>query len=75
MDPVFPLTDLNVHPGPLGLSKRELFAAMAMHGWLSDSKNTATLVYDYEPKQLPATVSLICVGFADALIAELEKNK
>lgn len=33
--PVFPIQDMNMHPGPMGLTKREYFAAMAMQGMLS----------------------------------------
>lgn len=28
--PIFPVRDMNEHTGPLGLTKREYFAAMAM---------------------------------------------
>lgn len=47
-----------------GLTKRELFAAMAMQGMLSDSRRTSS-IYD---------VSNAAVRTADALIAELNKE-
>ena len=54
-----------------GLTKRELFAAMAMQGLLSDN--------DYSPYTLRNgdyinTLGEQCVKYADALIAELNKE-
>lgn len=49
-----------------GLTKRELFAAMAMQGF--NANNTLF----QEDERLTATIS---VQFADALLAELEKGK
>ncbi len=49
-----------------GLTKRELFAAMAMQGLL------ASPVYGPDPISFPETAPL-AVAYADALIAELEK--
>lgn len=46
-----------------GLTKRELFAAMAMQGLLSDPN------YNETPTRMAAS----CVRAADALIAELSK--
>jgi len=46
-----------------GLTKRELFAAMAMQGFLSDPN------YNETPSRMAAS----CVRHADALIAELSK--
>ena len=62
--PAFPI------PGPLfaiGLTKRELFAAMAMQGLVVDSK--AAL---FECQELVAHAAVKC---ADALLAELAKPK
>lgn len=36
LETAFPIRDLNEHPGPIGLTKRELFAAMAMQGLLAN---------------------------------------
>lgn len=47
----------------IGLTKRELFAAMAMQGLLSDPN------YNETPTRMAAS----CVRAADALIAELSK--
>lgn len=44
-----------------GLTKRELFAAIAMQGMVHDSRPAATIAAIY------------AVEYADALIAELEK--
>ena len=45
-----------------GLTKREQFAAMAMQGLLSHNSNWR-----------PASVTEAAAGYADALLAELEK--
>lgn len=50
-----------------GLSKRELFAAMAMQGMFSAMSREA----DWPP---PENVAPLAVGFADALLAELAKK-
>lgn len=59
-DYVYPNGDHNEN----NLTKRELFAAMAMQGMLSDSRRTSS-IYD---------VSNAAVRTADALIAELNKE-
>lgn len=48
----------------LGLSKRELFAAMAMQGLLADSEFTLR----------PENAAKLFVNYADALIRELNKQ-
>jgi hypothetical protein len=50
--------------GHVGLTKRELFAAMALQGLVSDAQNDNTIRED-------ATVA---VNLADALLAALEKK-
>lgn len=60
-------TYLREHPG---LTKRELFAAMAM-------QNMATHWYpedDDDLRKEPARVAAIAVNYADALLKELEKE-
>lgn len=47
------------------LTKREYFAAMAMQGLLASTEASGT--FDYFAKQ--------AIQFADALLAELEKEK
>ena len=62
--PAFPI------PGPLfaiGLTKRELFAAMAMQG-IASNPNAATI-------EGPDVVAGAAVEAADALLAELAKPK
>jgi hypothetical protein len=62
-----------------GLSKRELFSAMAMQGLCADFKN----LYDGDPcEQTKAEALNVLAGFAmtaialaDALIKELEKQQ
>ena len=54
-------------PGADGLTRRELFAAMAMQGILANEGADAT---SYE-----ANVSVHAVAHADALTAELDKEQ
>lgn len=61
----------NAYPDPLhsgggtgGLTKRELFAAMAMQGFAADPKVAAPA----------AGVAQLAVKWADALLTELEKQ-
>ena len=49
-----------------GLTKRELFAAMAMEGFVSNPKNHL----DFNPED----DAKYCCDLADALLAELEKK-
>ena len=61
-----------------GLTKRELFAAMAMAGWVSGISN-ADWMDEYNDdseafRQHQIAVAMAAVGYADALIAELEKT-
>ena len=60
---VFPITDMNVHLGPLGLTKRELFAALAMAGMLACSGRV---------RSLSEVEARLAVDYADALIAALD---
>ena len=53
----------------VGLSKRELFAAMAMQGICARNKDAAGDILTHIP-----TVASTAVRYADALIAELEKT-
>jgi hypothetical protein len=52
----------------IGLSKRELFAAMAMQGYLSGRPANPQSLME------PAIVAVGCVAYADALLAELTKK-
>lgn len=54
-----------------GLTKRELFAAMAMQGFAADPRFVATSVKS-DP---PVTAAKIAVLWADALLDELAKEK
>lgn len=69
LEPAFPIAVV-LPPGEsypriiLGLTKRELFAAMAMQGLTTDDGSTPD-------KQ----IARLAVGRADALLAELEKGK
>lgn len=49
---------------PFGLTKREYFAALAMQGLLADENNLSTI----------QSAAAYAVKFADALIAELNKE-
>ena len=61
---VFPLSD-GIYLAPYGLTKRELFAAMALQGMVSTSARG-------DPEENVARMA--CV-FADSLLAELAKGK
>ena len=58
-----------------GLTKRELFAAMAMQGMLAGAWTVDDMAdYDGEPeafREHQALVGAACVSYADALIAAL----
>lgn len=73
----FPQADVAeyLHPDDgAGLTRRELFAAMAMQGELSAQGDPdMTGVWDHEGKVVQI-LARRCVSFADALIAELEKS-
>lgn len=56
--------DIPQEPSP-GLTKRELFAAMAMQGYLSGRSA------DSPSSMRPEAVAVGCVLYADALLAEL----
>lgn len=75
--PAFPIQDMNAHPGPMGLSKRELFAAMVLQGMHSVplTDPAAVKLAREEPEQLSHIMARTAVAQADALLAELEKVK
>ena len=73
--PAFPLNNGNydqhgfcISPPDNGLTRRELFAAMAMPAIIRLS--------DYDPPDSPANVDVVAkaVRYADALIAELDRE-
>lgn len=70
LQPIFPIEDLNHHPGPFGLTKREYFACAAIRG-------LATPFYNQQEKRLeslePETIAKAAGDFADALLKELKK--
>lgn len=64
------------YPGPsqLGLTKRELFAAMAMQGYISTNNHDAiTRCMDDDYKYPSQVIAKLGVEAADALIKELGK--
>lgn len=65
--PAFPNHELSTWPG---LTKRELFAAMAMQGWLAGCRNAYGEFTAPGDQMQPMANG--CVKFADALIAALE---
>lgn len=65
-EPAFPTATGYVGHLDGGLTKRELFAAMAMH-------SAASLSY-FDVNNRPDLIAEAAVGLADALIAELEKS-
>jgi hypothetical protein len=54
-------------PDDFGLTKRELFAAMAMQGLLAGS-----IVVEQDTPELTATIARTAVASADALLAALK---
>ncbi len=54
-----------------GLTKRELFAAMALQGWLAGCSNAYSEFTD--PGRHSELVAGSCVALADALLKELAK--
>ncbi len=84
---VFPQPELNCDKSASkgtqrgGLTKRELFAAMAMQGLLSDN-DTITIADMNASKEemhtdihISKVIANVAVVHADSLIAELEKTK
>jgi len=73
-DPAFLVETVNVDgtPRPCGLTKREHFAAMAMNGLCSDIQNIGAALR--EGSNSAMGISAISVLYADALIAELNKE-
>lgn len=68
---VYPIRDLNDHPGQLGLTKRELIAAMAMQGWLAGCRNA----YSEFTGLNTDVVACQSVKLADALLSALDVPK
>lgn len=50
--------------GGIGLTKRELFAAMAMQGFLANKAHSTHFLPEHDARY--------CIQIADALLAELE---
>lgn len=68
-DPAFPIivNALEIHSSRAGLSKREYFAAMAMQGLIAGSQGRV--------KWNETQFAMGAINLADALIAELNKEK
>lgn len=70
--PINPILELNNHPSDMfgnGLTKREFFAAMAMKALIS-TENFNVL----DSTKMSKKTAQIAIGYADALIAELNKT-
>lgn len=63
--PAYPIRDMNEHPGPFGLTKREAFAMAAMQGMLA---NASIKKLNSSDAAKAARIS------ADALLASLSKE-
>lgn len=59
----------------LGLTKLERFAMAAMQGLLTHDPETTRMLGNPNGRKLNAWVAQQSVSFADALLAELEKEK
>lgn len=71
-DPAYPISpDGAFSASSTGLTKRELFAAMAMQGILSGPKD---FDIDGIPKTTASGYAEVAVSLADALLAELAKE-
>lgn len=69
--------EIYVNPG---LTKRELFAAMAMQGLLSNSHYSKSRewflgISEHSEEGLRQATAIIAIRHADSLIQELEKKK
>lgn len=76
--PAFPQFDNGTGITFLGLTKRELFVAMAMQGLLAQPEAGGGWIAGGVPMTLPEIAADICrtsAAYADALIAELSKPK
>jgi len=62
------------HPAKPGLTLREYFAAMAMQGELASQMMSEYATHTYSEKSA-SDLARVSVVFADALIAELKKEK
>lgn len=75
--PVYPIPDLNMHPGPFGLTKRELFAVIAMHAEFSSCGGNQAAAYELAAAAAKAEQTIEqriahnALRVADALIAAL----
>ena len=63
LEPVFPIRDMNEHPGPIGMTLRDYFAAVALQG-----RN-----YGVRPYNTTDDVAADCYAMADAMLAERAK--
>ncbi len=74
--PIHPISDLNAHPGPMGLTKREAFAMAAMQAIISTGEAGDKADYTGTSEGTwGETVAINAVAYADALLAKLEKEK
>lgn len=79
IEPIASIPDLNEHPSNwYGLTKRELFAAMAMQGFLAGSNGEYHSKFDTETDRIIETgferAARESVNYADALIEALNKE-
>ena len=56
-----------------GLTKREYFAGLAMQGILSSPESIRILVEKGTKQQQLDNLSIVCIGFADELLKQLEQ--
>lgn len=75
----FPHIELDTYSGKpcnqhFGLTKRELFAAMAMQGCMSNEKMVIASMSALNTKDTCMSIAKYAVLFADALINELNKE-
>ena len=67
----YPVVATSFADGAYGLTKRELFAVMAMQSLISKAPDELLDVDD--PGHLPKEIALGAVDYADALLAELSR--
>lgn len=79
-EPAFPLVEdksikamLKLNGDPRGLTKREYFAGLAMQGYLANG--FVKEVYLKQGEQMERSIAMMSIDAADALLAELEKEK
>lgn len=83
-EPAYPWMKINITTREInsggGMTLRQWYAGMALQGWIASMCNGETDDYDKDGMEIAfaqhqAAVAKTCCGYADAMIAELERTK